>query len=70
MIENQSQETDAQKLHRIRHEINNALTALLGNTQILLLRGNLDEKSLERIRLIEEQARRIREVAAHLKEED
>ncbi len=69
MIENQSQEADARKLLRIRHEINNALTALLGNTQILLLRGNLDEKSRERVRRIEEQAQRIRELAAELKED-
>jgi signal transduction histidine kinase len=69
MIENQSQEVDAGKLQRIRHEINNALTALLGNTQMLLLRGNLDEKSRERVRRIEEQAQRIRELAAELKED-
>ncbi len=69
MIENQPQEADARKLQRIKHEINNALTALLGNTQILLLRGNLDEKSRERVRRIEEQAQRIRELAAELKED-
>ena len=69
MIENQSEDGDAHKLQRVRHEINNALTAILGNTQILLLRGNLDEKSRVRIEKIEEQAKRIREIAAELKED-
>jgi hypothetical protein len=45
------------------------LTAVLGNTQILLLRANLDEKSRARIEKIEEQAKRIRELAAELKED-
>ena len=69
MVENQSEDGDAHKLQRVRHEINNALTAILGNTQILLLRGNLDEKSRARIEKIEEQAKRIRELAAELKED-
>lgn len=69
MIENQSEDKGAHKLQRVRHEINNALTAVLGNTQILLLRGNLDEKSRARIEKIEEQAKRIRELAAELKED-
>ena len=69
MIENQSEDGDAHKLQRVRHEINNALTAVLGNTQILLLRANLDEKSRSRIEKIEEQAKRIRELAAELKED-
>lgn len=69
MIENQSEDGDAHKLQRVRHEINNALTAILGHTQILLLRGNLDEKSRVRIEKIEEQAKRIRELAAELKED-
>lgn len=69
MIENQSEDGDAHKLQRVRHEINNALTAILGNTQILLLRANLDEKSRARIEKIEEQAKRIRELAAELKED-
>ena len=69
MIENQSEDGGARKLQRVRHEINNALTAVLGNTQILLLRENLDEKSRVRIEKIEEQAKRIRELAAELKED-
>jgi signal transduction histidine kinase len=70
MVENQSEDGDAHKLQRVRHEINNALTAILGNTQILLLRGgNLDEKSRAGIEKIEEQAERIRELAAELKED-
>ncbi|HEX9930657.1 MAG TPA: histidine kinase dimerization/phospho-acceptor domain-containing protein [Pyrinomonadaceae bacterium] len=69
MIENQSEDGDAHKLQRVRHEINNALTAILGNTQILLLRANLDEKSRARIEIIDEQAKRIRELAAELKED-
>lgn len=69
MIENQSQEEAAEKIRRVRHEINNALTALFGNAQMLLLRGNLDEKSRQRVARIEEQAHRIKELVAGLKEE-
>jgi signal transduction histidine kinase len=69
MIENHSQDEAVRNIRRIRHEMNNAMTALLGNTQMLLLRGNLDEKSRERVVKIEEQARRIRELVAELKEE-
>lgn len=69
MVENQSQDEAAGKMRSVRHEINNALTAMLGNTQMLLMRANLDEKSRERVARIEEQARRIKKLVAELKEE-
>ena len=67
MIEDQSEKDFARKIERVRHDLNNALTVLLGNAQILLLRGNLDEKSRERVEQIDEQAQLIRELAKELK---
>ena len=68
MIEDQSDKEFARKVERIRHDLNNALTVLLGNAQILLLRADLDEKSRARVEEIDQQAQRIRELAAQLKE--
>jgi signal transduction histidine kinase len=69
MIEDQSEKDFVRKVEQVRHDMNNALTVLLGNAQILLLRGNLDEKSRERVEQIDEQAQRIRELAKELKED-
>jgi hypothetical protein len=56
MIEDQSEKDFVRKVERVRHDMNNALTILLGNAQILLLRGNLDEKSRARVEQIDQQA--------------
>ena len=56
----------AQLVAHIRHEINNPLTALLGQAQ-LLLREELSEKARRRAETIEAQAKRIQEIVAELR---
>jgi signal transduction histidine kinase len=51
----------------INHEINNPLTALLGNLQLLMLKNrNLPEDIQSRLKIIEESANQIREVTGRL----
>jgi len=51
----------------INHEINNPLTALLGNLQLLMLKNrDLPEDIQERLKVIEESANQIREVTGRL----
>ena len=52
---------------RARHEINNPLAALLGQTQ-LMLREELSDKSRKRAETIENQAKRIEEIVGELRE--
>jgi len=60
--------TDAAALvARVRHEINNPLTALLGQAQ-LLLREELAGKTRERAETIEKLAIRIKEIVAELRQ--
>lgn len=56
----------ADLIMRVRHEINNPLTGVLGQAQ-LLLREDLDEKSRRRVEKIEELAIRIRDVVGELR---
>jgi two-component system NtrC family sensor kinase len=51
----------------VRHEINNPLTGVIGQTQ-LLLRSDLDETSRRRIETIEQLAIRIRDIVARLRD--
>jgi signal transduction histidine kinase len=51
---------------RVRHEINNALTGLVGQTQ-LLLREELSEKARRRVHAVEQLAARVRDAAAELR---
>ena len=57
----------AELVARIRHEINNPLTGVLGQAQ-LLLREDLGEKARKRAQTIEELAIRIRDIVAQLRE--
>ncbi len=50
----------------VRHEINNPLTGLLGQAQ-LLLREDLSDSSRRRVQIIEQLATRIRDVVAELR---
>ncbi len=51
----------------VNHEINNPLTAVLGNVQLLLMRsGNLDEETIRKLKVVEESAIRIKEVTQKL----
>ena len=52
---------------RIRHEINNPLTGVLGQAQ-LLLREDLSERSRKRVQTIEGLAIRLRDIVAQLRE--
>jgi len=60
-------EETAALVARIRHEINNPLTGVLGQAQ-LLLREDLSEKSRKRVQTIEDLALRLRDVVAQLRE--
>jgi signal transduction histidine kinase len=51
---------------RVRHEINNPLTGVLGQAQ-LLLREDLNDRARKRAQTIEELAIRMRDVVAQLR---
>ena len=57
----------ADLITRVRHEINNPLTGVLGQAQ-LLLREDLSESARKRAVTIEEMAVRIRDVVAQLRQ--
>jgi len=57
----------ADLITRVRHEINNPLTGVLGQAQ-LLLREELSERARKRAETIEELAIRIRDIVAQLRE--
>ncbi|SYZ73315.1 putative Histidine kinase a protein [Candidatus Zixiibacteriota bacterium] len=51
----------------VNHEINNPLTAVLGNIQLLLMRGDkLDDELRKKLKAVEESALRIKEVTQKL----
>lgn len=52
---------------RVRHEINNPLTGVLGQSQ-LLLREELSDKARKRAQTIEDLAIRIRDIVAQLRQ--
>jgi len=60
-------EETAALVARIRHEINNPLTGVLGQAQ-LLLREDLSERSRKRVQTIEDLAIRLRDIVAQLRE--
>jgi len=57
----------AELVARVRHEINNPLTGVLGQAQ-LLLREDLNEKTRKRVQTIEELAIRMRDTVAQLRQ--
>ena len=57
----------AEMVARIRHEINNPLTGVLGQAQ-LLLREDLSERARKRVETIESMAMRLRDIAAELRQ--
>jgi two-component system NtrC family sensor kinase len=57
----------AELITRVRHEINNPLTGVLGQAQ-LLLREDLNERARKRAETIEELAIRIRDIVAELRQ--
>lgn len=52
---------------RVRHEINNPLTGILGQAQ-LLLREELNDKARGRVQTIEKLARRLTDTVAELRQ--
>ena len=63
--ENQINEI-ADLVSRVRHEINNPLTGVLGQAQ-LLLREELNDKARKRAEIIEQLARRMTDIVAELR---
>lgn len=57
----------AELVARVRHELNNPLTGILGQSQ-LLLREELNDKARKRAQTIEELAIRMRDVVAQLRQ--
>ena len=57
----------AELIARVRHEINNPLTGVLGQAQ-LLLREELSDKARKRAQVIEELAIRLRDTVAQLRQ--
>jgi signal transduction histidine kinase len=57
----------AELITRVRHEINNPLTGVLGQAQ-LLLREDLSDRARKRAESIEEMAIRIRDIVAELRQ--
>jgi signal transduction histidine kinase len=57
----------ADLITKVRHEINNPLTGVLGQAQ-LLLREDLSDKARKRVETIEEQALRITNIVAELRQ--
>lgn len=57
----------AELVAHVRHEINNPLTGVLGQAQ-LLLREELSDKARKRVQTIEELAVRLRDITAELRE--
>ena len=55
----------AELVAHVRHEINNPLTGLIGQAQ-LLLRGELSDAARRRVQTIEQLATRIKETVARL----
>ena len=53
----------AERLSKLCHDLANPLSAIMAEAQLLLLRDPpLDEETLEAIRSIEEQSRRMRDL--------
>ena|SRR2546428_13314348 len=57
----------ARLVSRVRHEINNPLTGVLGQAQ-LLLREDLNDKARRRAETIEQLAIRLRDIAGELRQ--
>ena len=53
----------AERISKLRHDLANPLSAILAEAQLLLLRDPpLDKETLEAIKSIEEQSRRMRDM--------
>lgn len=59
-------EDDTQLIKRVRHDLNNVLTAVIGQTQ-LLLREELSETVKQRAETIEQLAKRVADLVDQLR---
>jgi nitrogen-specific signal transduction histidine kinase len=65
----QGARTAAELVARLRHEINNPLTGLIGQAQLLLRDQSLSDEARRRVETIEQLAKRIRDTVAALRVE-
>lgn len=68
MEDSESENAEASSVRQLKHEINNALAAIIGYVQLIQLRGEIDEKSRERVDKIEENANRVREMLEQIED--
>ena len=61
---------EAELIARLRHEINNPLTGLIGQAQLLLRDPGLSEEARRRVETMELLAKRIRDAVAALRAPD
>ena len=59
-------EDERQLIKRVRHDLNNALTAIIGQTQ-LLLHEELSETAKQRAKTIEQLAKRVADLVDQLR---
>jgi len=69
VAESEAKVTEAAALvARVRHEINNPLTGLLGQAQLLLRREQLSDTARARVLVIEDMAKRIEKIGSELRD--
>ena len=56
----------AANISHTRHELNNLLTGILGQAQLILLREELTSETRRRLMLLEDLAKRMKEAVARL----
>ena len=57
----------AKMIKVLRHEIYNPLTGVIGNAELLIIDGNLNERQLDKARTIKREGERIVEIIEKLK---
>lgn len=58
---------DPQLIARVHHDVNNTLTALIGQAQ-LLLREELSQTARQRVEIVEQLALRVAELVSQLRQ--
>lgn len=56
------------RVSHTRHELNNLLTGIFGQVQLLLMREELSPTAKRRIETVEDLAKRLRDTVTHLNE--
>jgi len=55
-----------ERIGKIKHQVNNPLMGILGHAELLAMEASLSEEALERVEVIQSEARRIRDQVALL----